>query len=264
VPNATYRTVGDWRGRLDLYVRQDPAEPMPTVMFVHGGGWTRGSKEQATLAVFSYLDIGLNVVNVEYRLAQAPAAVEDCTCALRWMAQHAVEYGIDVHRLVVAGDSAGAQLAMTIAMSPASERFDAGCADAEAPAVAAIVNWYGPSDMTDLVDGPHRLPDAVDWVGPGPERAAMARRLSPIAFVRPGVPALLTIHGDRDELVPYAQSVALHAALTAAGVPNQLLTIAGGAHGPLCCDTATRSRAYDTIRSFLLQQRVLDRTSASP
>ena len=265
VPNAVYRTVGDWRGRLDLYVGQNASEPRPTVMLVHGGGWRRGTKEAAALAVFSYLDIGLNVVNVEYRLgAPAPAAVDDCACALQWIWDHAGEYGIDRHRLVIAGDSAGAQIAMTVAMSSAPERFGGECPGAGTPAVAAIVNWYGPSDMTDLLDGPHRLQDAVDWIGQTADHAALVRRLSPISYVRPGVPPVLTIHGDRDESVPYAQSVALHKSLTAAHVPNQLLTVAGGIHGPLCCDAAVRGHAYETIRSFLIEQRVLDRRPASP
>src|ERR671934_324062 len=112
VPNVTYLTASNWDAKLDLYVTRTPDKPLPTLIFIHGGGWTGGTKEARDLAVLPYLDMGMNVVNIEYRLAriaQAPAAVEDCRCALRWVIQHAKEYGVDVNKLVVAGGSAGGE-----------------------------------------------------------------------------------------------------------------------------------------------------------
>src|SRR5437867_9089397 len=98
VPNITYLTASNWEAKLDLYVTRTPDKPLPTLIWIHGGGWTGGTKESAT-GIPAYLAMGMNVVNVEYRLARvapAPAAVEDCRCALRWVIQHAKEYGIDV------------------------------------------------------------------------------------------------------------------------------------------------------------------------
>src|SRR5438270_9327389 len=123
VPNVTYLTASNWDAKLDLYVTRTPVKPLPTLIFIHGGGWTGGTKEGRDLAILPYLDMGMNVVNVEYRLArvaQAPAAVEDCRCALRWVIQHAKEYGVDVNKIVVSGDSAGGHLALTTGMLPAS------------------------------------------------------------------------------------------------------------------------------------------------
>src|ERR1051325_1330615 len=108
VPNITYLTASNGDARLDLSVTRTPDKPQPTMIFIHGGGWTGGTKEGRDIGgVLPYLDMGMNVVNVEYRLAAAPAAPaagEDCRCALRWVIQHAKEYGIDVNRLVVAGE----------------------------------------------------------------------------------------------------------------------------------------------------------------
>src|SRR5438270_3738150 len=122
VPNVTYITASNYEAKLDLYVTRTPDKPLPTMIWIHGGGWTGGVKETAG-GVPAYLAMGMNVVNVEYRLARvapAPAAVEDCRCALRWVIQHAKEYGVDVNKIVVSGDSAGGHLALTTGMLPAS------------------------------------------------------------------------------------------------------------------------------------------------
>src|SRR5713226_9103806 len=98
VPNVTYPTANNWESKLDLYLRRDVTGPNATLIYIHGGGWVGGSKEGAALTFVPYLEMGWNVVNVEYRLgrvALAPAAVEDCLCALRWIAAHAKDYDID-------------------------------------------------------------------------------------------------------------------------------------------------------------------------
>ena len=261
VPNVTYLTASNWDAKLDLYVTRTPDKPLPTLIFIHGGGWTGGTKEGRDLAILPYLDMGMNVVNVEYRLArvaQAPAAVEDCRCALRWVIQHAKEYGVDVNKIVVSGDSAGGHLALTTGMLPASAGLDRECPGPDNLKVAAIVNWYGISDVSELLDGPNMKAYAVQWLGSASDREQIARRVSPLTYVRAGLPPVLTIHGDADPTVPYTQSVRLHKALTDAGVANELMTIPGGKHGFDCCTLAQRTSAYAKIREFLTRQRVLD------
>jgi dipeptidyl aminopeptidase/acylaminoacyl peptidase len=117
--------------------------------------------------------------------------------------------------------------------------------------VAAIVNWYGITDVKDLLDGPNRQGYAVDWFGSLPEKEKVAVRVSPLTYVRAGLPPVLTIHGDNDQVVPYSHAVRLHKALTAAGVPNRLITIPGGRHGGFTRDQMLA--AYATIREFLDQ-----------
>ena len=261
VPNVTYLTASNWDAKLDLYVTRTPDKPLPTLIFIHGGGWTGGTKEGRDLAILPYLDMGMNVVNVEYRLArvaQAPAAVEDCRCALRWVIQHAKEYGVDVNKVVVSGDSAGGHLALTTGMLPASAGLDRECPGPDNLKVAAIVNWYGISDVSELLDGPNMKAYAVQWLGSASDREQIARRVSPLTYVRAGLPPVLTIHGDADPTVPYTQSVRLHKALADAGVANELMTIPGGKHGFDCCTLAQRTSAYAKIREFLTRQRVLD------
>jgi acetyl esterase/lipase len=269
IPNITYLTASNYDAKLDLYVTRTPEKPLPTLIWIHGGGWTGGTKESFA-GIPSYLAMGMNVVNVEYRLARvapAPAAVEDCRCALRWVIQHAKEYGIDPNRIVVSGGSAGGHLALTTGMLPAAAGLDRQCPGPDNLKVAAIVNWYGIADVNELLDGVNMKAYAVTWLGSAPDREQIATRVSPLTYVRAGLPPVLTIHGDADPTVPYTQSVRLHKALTAAGVPNELLTMPGGRHGFDCCTATQRVNAYAKIREFLVLHRLLDGPktgSASP
>jgi acetyl esterase/lipase len=267
VPNLTYLTASNYDAKLDLYVTRNADKPLPTMIFIHGGGWTGGTKEGRDIGgVLPYLNMGMNVVNVEYRLArvaQAPAAVEDCRCALRWVIQHAKDYRIDVNRLIVAGESAGGHLALTTGMLPASAGLDRQCPGPDNLKVAAIVNWYGISDVNELLDGPNMKPYAVSWLGSAIDREQIAKRVSPLTYVRAGLPPIITIHGDADPTVPYTQSVRLHKALNDAGVTNQLVTIPGGKHGFDCCNLSQRTDAYTKIRDFLTRNHVLDATTTS-
>jgi acetyl esterase/lipase len=269
VPNLTYVKGSNWESKLDLYIRKDAAVQYPTVIYIHGGGWTRDTKEARGFTIQPYLAMGLNVVNVEYRLAEvalAPAAVEDTRCALKWVLSHAKEYGIDSQKIVLAGDSAGGHLALITGFLPASAGMERQCARNDylgresVPTemkVAAIINWYGISDVNELLDGPAMYAGAVAWLGSQPDRDGIAKRVSPLTYIRAGVPPVLTIHGDKDRTVPYTQSVRLHQALTKAGVPNELLTMPGGGHSAGCCNLEQRVNAYRRIQAFLRKQGVL-------
>src|ERR1019366_6482501 len=163
-PNLTYVVASNYEAKLDIYKRRDATGLQPTLIFFHGGGWVGGSKEQSALSVFPWLEMGWNVVNVEYRLgrvALAPAAVEDGLCALQYVAAQAKTYNIDTSRLVVSGESAGAHLALTTGMIPESAGLDRQCPGAPLPKVAAIIDWYGIADVAELLDGPNRKNYAV-------------------------------------------------------------------------------------------------------
>ena len=227
-PNITYLTANNFENRVDVYRPRNVAAPTPVLLYIHGGGWVGGSKEGAFLQTLPYLEMGWAVVNVQYRLARislAPAAVEDCRCALRWVIRNAKEYNFDVNRIVVTGHSAGGHLSLTTGMLPAEAGLDRQCPGSEELKVAAIVNWYGITDVVDLLDGANMKTYAVAWLGSLTNREEVARRVSPLQYVRKGLPPILTIHGDADPTVPYSHAVRLHKALDDAGVPNRLHTV---------------------------------------
>ena len=256
-PNITYLTANNYEAKLDLYRRRDVEGPQPTLIWIHGGGWVGGTKEQALMSLMPWFEMGFNVVNVEYRMARVslgPAAVEDCLCALRWVAANAKTYSLDTSRLVVSGDSAGGHLALTTGMIPESAGLDRQCPGVPLPKVAAIVNWYGITDVGDLLDGPNRKSYAVAWLSSLPDRNEVAKRVSPLTYVRPGLPPILTIHGDADPTVPYQHAIRLNEALEKAGVAHQLVTVPGGKHGNFSPDE--RVRIYNAIREFLAKNHL--------
>jgi acetyl esterase/lipase len=259
IANVTYMTSTGYESKLDVYKRRDTTAPQPTLVFYHGGGWIGGTKEAAAMSLVPWLEMGWNVVNVEYRMARvapAPAAVEDAVCALRFVVEKAKDYGIEVNRIVVSGESAGGHLALTVGMVPESGGFSRACAgggfrglEMSVPKVAAIINWYGITDVAEMLDGPNGRSYAAQWLGAVPNRHDIARSVSPLTYVRSGLPPVLTIQGDADPIVPYSQNVRLREALTSAGVPNELFTIPGGGHGNFKPDE--RTKAYQKIREFL-------------
>ena len=267
-PNIIYSTASNTDLKLDLYQPKDRSKPHPVLMLFHGGGWVAGQKERNTFQLLPYLSMGWAVINVEYRMARnasAPAAVEDCRCALRWVASRAKEFNFDISKIVLTGGSAGGHLALITGMLPPNSIFDRQCPTSEnirwnsgiePPLnVAAIVNWYGITDIEDLLDGLNAKHYAIEWFGNMSNRKELAQQLSPISYVRSGLPPIITIHGDEDDIVPYTQAVRLHAALEKAGVPNKLVTIHGVKHGGF--DKQSLIDSFVTIREFLRQNNIL-------
>ncbi|HVW84010.1 MAG TPA: alpha/beta hydrolase [Bryobacteraceae bacterium] len=253
--NVTYLVVDGHESKLDIYRRRGPGGPDPALIYIHGGGWAAGHREDGMMYTLAWLEMGWDVVNVEYRLggvAAAPGAVEDCLCALRWIVGHAAEYRIDPSRVVVMGDSSGGHLALMTGMAPGDAGLDRPCnpsGQAPLPKVAGIVNWYGITDVTELLHGPSRRQYAVDWLSGSSKPEEMARRVSPVTWVRPDLPPIVTIHGDSDPTVPYSQALKLRDALNAVHARNEMITIPGGKHGGFTPDE--RVRAYIALRRFL-------------
>jgi acetyl esterase/lipase len=265
-PNLTYHRAGGVDLKLDVYRPRDIQSPNPTLMYIHGGGWTNGSKEGSSLTFLPYLEMGWTVVNVAYRLADvahAPAAVEDTRCALRWIYRNAEQYGFDKTNIVVTGNSAGGHLALTTGMLTSNVGMERQCPgdrmrawpigprNMEPLKVAAIVNWYGITNVTSLLnEGPGTSGNFTEaWLGSSSDRVAVAARVSPVNHIRADLPPVLTIHGNEDSIVPFDQGLRLHEALEGAGVQNKLITIEGGGHGGF---TPNQMRdIYTEIKDFL-------------
>ena len=268
-PDITYLRADNFESKLDVISPTATGEKRPVLLYIHGGGWVAGSKDRMYLHFIPYLQMGMAVVNVGYRLggvALAPAAVEDARCALRWLYRNAEEYGLDTSRIVVSGHSAGGHLSLTTGMLPASAGLDGRCpapkaggqrADGDFPEmpVAAIVNWFGITDVGDLVRGENAKSYAMAWMGAQTDWQAISDRVSPLNYVRSDLPPILTIHGDADTIVPYEHAVRLHNALKAKGVKEQLHTIPGGGHGRFTLEENTET--MNVIHDFLRANDIL-------
>jgi len=204
-------------------------EKRPGVIVIHGGGWVSGTKEgHSESTCLRYVEKGFVCANVEYRLAKAapaPAAVGDVLNAAHWFEDNAKKYNVDTRRIVVTGGSAGGHLSLMVGMTPKSAKLGP-------PAkIAAVVNFYGITDVGDQLGGPHLQDYAVTWLPEQSGRLELASRVSPMTYVRKGLPPILTIHGDADQTVPYEHGVKLTKALRDAGDDAELVSVPQGEHG---------------------------------
>jgi len=233
--DIVYATVGPRRLLLDLYRPAPRAEPLPLIVWFHGGGWTTGSKNFPSAAAH-LVARGYAIASVEYRLsieALFPAAIEDGKAAVSFLRAHAAEYGLDPARFGAFGESVGGHLAAMLGTTDDVHDFDGhpNCALA-APTVQAVCDWFGPTDLLRWHERPDpQDPEALFLGGPVAQRPELAQRASPIHWVSAGDPPTLIMHGDADRTVPFAQSEQLHAALRAKGVDVELYRVRGAGHG---------------------------------
>ena len=257
-PDIVYQGANNQLLKLDVWYQHDVKTPSPTLVYIHGGGWIFGTKEGSVLQFLPFLEKGWTVVNVEYRMASsslAPAAVEDTRCALRWVYRNAQQWRFDTSKIVLMGHSAGGHLSLMAGMLPEGTGFDNQCYGDEKLNVAAIINWYGITDVNDLIKGSNLKNYAVMWMGSQQNAEEIARRVSPLTYVRAGVPPILTIHGDKDDVVPYSHATRLQEALNKAKATNKLLTIKGGGHGGF--SQVDYMKSYETIWAFLRQNKII-------
>jgi dipeptidyl aminopeptidase/acylaminoacyl peptidase len=141
-------------------------------------------------------------------------------------------------------------------MLPKGAPLDNRCYGDEDLRVAAIINWFGISDVNDLIQGPNLKNYAMMWIGSEPNAAEIAKSVSPLTYVRVGLPPILTIHGDKDDVVPYSQATRLKEALDKAKVPNELYTVQGGGHGQFT--QAQFVSTYQEVWKFLRENKIFE------
>jgi len=248
--DKTYVKVGDWEGKMDLYLPPKSKTPSPVVIKIHGGGYTHGSKVSPGGI---YFKMGFALVNVEYRFTQvapAPAAIEDSRCALKYVIQHAAELNIDPHRIVLQGGSAGGHLVLITGLLGNDRRFDGNCPGNPDMSVAAIVDDYGPTDYTeDSWSIMVHNKSVVAWLGTHANDEAFKASVSPVTYIQPNSPPVLVVHGALDHTVPMEQSDVLEQKLKAAGVKTEILVMPGAGHGKFTHDQDILEDEH--IESFL-------------
>jgi acetyl esterase/lipase len=236
----TYATVDGTDLKVDVWqpTGAAAAAPRPAMIYVFGGGWVSGERAQMP-AYFQWLTSrGLTVFAVDYRLATPEKPTWDTApgeikCAVGWVRANAARHGIDPARIVLGGNSAGANLAMLAAYTAGDDRIPAAC-PASDTSVRAVVQFYGPADLTSA----HRDTDSSSarammetYLGGTPAAVPdRYRHNSPVTYVRPGLPPTLILQGERDSVVPAGQATDLAARLNASGVPNSLVMLPATEH----------------------------------
>ncbi len=225
--DVTYCTPEGLPQRLDLYYPAQQNASWPAVVYLHGGGWTGGDKGAVPPEVDALRNSGFLVASVNYRLAPAhpfPAMIEDVACAVRFLRANAPILNLDPTRIGAMGGSAGGHLAGLLGTADLAAGFHVGPLGDQSSRVQAVVDMWGPSDLTQPFAG-NLSSDASIFAGFDPALA------SPITYVTPDDPPFLLVHGENDPLVPASQSERLYDALRQAGVQAELLLVRNAGHG---------------------------------
>lgn len=215
---------------LSLDLRTPDTPDVPLVVFLHGGGWLRGSRKVFTPGISDaqsfdrIVAAGFAVASCEYRLsgeARFPAQLDDVDAALAWLRAHGADHGVDASRVVLWGVSAGATLAALTGL----RRDD----------IRGVVDWFGPADLFAMADhDTGELPAdtrEARWLGaPAADLPDAARLASPALQVHAGAPPFHIAHGTEDEHVPLSQSAALASSLLGVGADVDLHEVPGGRH----------------------------------
>lgn len=245
--DVSYVPNGDASQVLDVYFPEKRGdEPLPLLVWVHGGGWTSGSKSQPPYLY--QLERGYLVASIEYRFSQKaifPAQIQDCQAAIRWLRANAEKYNIDPNRIGVGGASAGGHLSALLGTSGGTNAFPPiGGNEDQSDRVQAVCDVFGPTDFWTVVKQSEEdvnVKNIFQWNEGDPYSKLIGAKLgqdkekcdavSPVHYVSKDSPPFLILHGDHDTLVPYAQSVELADLLTKAGVSVTLQRLPGAGHG---------------------------------
>ena len=244
VHDLNYAGTQEPRQTLDMYVPKIPADkPLPLLVFIHGGGWEQGNKDQGGGMVRALVGDGAFIgASINYRLTDKgtfPVQIHDCKAAIRWLRAHAKDYGIDSTKIGVFGISAGGHLVSLLGTSGGVKEMEGtvgGNLD-QSSRVTCVIDFCGPSDFPtfagkgSIID-PEAPGTAISKLlgGPMSKHLDVAKAASPVTYITKDDPPFLIIHGTKDNLVPLDQAIEFNKALADAGVSATLLTGTDGPH----------------------------------
>jgi acetyl esterase/lipase len=233
--NVTYCNPDGIAQKMDvLYPKTLADQPMPVIVYVHGGGWTSGDKSSVELldnpamAMLGYVLVSLN-----YRLApqyKFPAQIIDVKCALRHLRANAEQYKIDPNKIGVMGASAGGHLVALLGTTDQSAGFDVGEYVDQSSRAQAVVDLFGPADLPALFTS-NALVIGRDVFGATSRDDPILVRASPVTYITRDDPPFLILQGDQDTTVPPQQSQSLYEKLKAGGVNATLVMVKNAGHG---------------------------------
>lgn len=240
--NIPYVENGHRKHKLDIYYPQNykSDKPLPLVIWVHGGGWNKLSKEDFGLHTI-LLEHGFAMASINYRLSRHdifPAQIHDTKAAIRFLRKNASKYNLDPNNFGLWGSSAGGHLVALAGLTGNTKELEGnvGITDALSK-VQAVCDFFGPTDMIKIVDdlniqnGTKHVPNITRLLGgTNEEKPLLAKQSSPIHYVSKDDPPFLIMQGDNDKLVPYNQSVMLHEKLEKVGVKSELIIYEGHNH----------------------------------
>jgi acetyl esterase/lipase len=222
--------------QVNLARPKEGSGPFPAVVCIHGGGFRAGKRESYDKLCLTLAQNGYVAITVTYRLAPAypfPAAVLDCKSAVRWLRANAARYRVDPARIGVMGGSAGGHLAQFLGVTAGVKEFESGENPEQSSAVACVVNFYGPSDLTKSYGASVDAAEVLPLFFGGDLSTKRREHIvgSPLYWATPHAAPTLIIHGTKDDHVAYEQATWMADRLKACAVEAELLTLEGAGHG---------------------------------
>ena len=232
VSNINYKIVGNDTLKLNIYSKSNIDKPTPLIIFIHGGSWRSGKKEDYLPYIVPFAKHGYVCATISYRLyppANYPAAIEDVKCAIRWLRANAEEYNINADKIALIGGSAGSHLVMMAGYTD-DRTYSVDCEWSDVSSkVQAIIAIYGPTDLR--TDFATNNPVVIDFLGVKYSDAPLIyKEASPITYVTKDDPPTLIFHGTIDDVVPVNQSDILKKKLDEIGVENEYHRLKGWPH----------------------------------
>lgn len=242
LPDVEYGKGGERSLKLDiLRPKKAPAQPMPVVVYIHGGAWRGGNKAGMPGLCNRLAQQGYFCVSVQYRFSQEavfPAQIEDTKCAIRYLRAHAKQYNINPDRIGAWGHSAGGHLVALLGTAGDAKDLEGkGGWQDQSSRIQCVIDCFGPADFTVIPKGLEGVKEAMSSPvtqllgGPVPQNMEKAAKASPITYVSKDDPPILIMHGDADPTVPISQSEKFYEALKKAGVDATLHVVKGAGHG---------------------------------
>lgn len=234
IKNIEYKNINGKSLQLDIYRPKNLNEPVPLLVFIHGGSWKSGERSDYLVYLLNYAKKGYITATLSYRLLKDgpyPACIEDITDAVTWLMGNGETYGYDPSRMALIGGSAGAHLALLAAYGWMKNEPGSDSLNLQIPGrrIKAVVDIYGPVDLTTVYARNHPLVTSFlnkTW-NEDPDTFLEA---SPIHYIDKNDPPTLIFHGTSDRLVPVSQSDMLKEMLDSLGVPCSYYRLPGWPH----------------------------------
>jgi acetyl esterase len=258
-PDTIIYKVSDGKKLRLLVVRppRDKKQNLPAMVWIHGGAWVAGSPEGFVPHLRWSAALGTIGIAVDYRLVPKPSSPEnlsnkdtvedclaDCADAIKYLREHAGELGIDPQRIIVIGDSAGGHLALCLGTMNLPEIMKAN----------VVINCNGISDMT--------LEKWIKYISTGEDQLNRAKNLSPINFLDSKDAPILTMNGDKDQVVTPAEADFFYNACRKAGIDTEYILFQNMRHAFIVTNyTATEEQtdsALSAMKAFLVKRRYID------
>ena len=265
------------RNRLDfIYPKTKVYERAPLFIYIHGGGNTGGTKNalynRSSLILKELTESGIAVATIDYRVFGAGEELgfhqlfEDCKDALRFLAKHSDRYGVDPHKFITWGTSAGGSKALVAALTDSDFLPGENAGPETEHTVIGAISFYGATTylVPELWEKRlERFPGRSESKGAmmfkpshGMSTEEIAKLVSADQYLKADSPPVLLVHGDTDPVVPIDLSEHLYTMAKEKGLDIELVEVKNAGHGfkQVQGNDATPSMTWDEVQQLVVQQ----------